>query len=322
MQAIVYRTYGSPDVLELEEVETPTLRTDDDVLVRVHAVALNPLDWHLMRGEPYVARLQLGPRAPKRNTPGVDVAGRVEAVGPNVTQLRVGDEVWGSKRHGCAEFVVGPERLWIMKPARITLVEAAAIPAAGVTALQALRDKGGLQTGQTVLINGASGGVGTFAVQIAKWMGAEVTGVCSSINLELVRSLGADHVIDYAADDFTRTGQRYDVIIDSAANRTLRSMRRVLSPTGTLVLVGASKGRWIGPIARLVGANVLSRFVSQRLVGFFANPRREDLLVLNELVESGAVTPVIDRCYPLTEVPDAIRYLETLRARGKVVVTV
>ncbi|MGI8830416.1 MAG: NAD(P)-dependent alcohol dehydrogenase [Candidatus Limnocylindria bacterium] len=319
MTAITYRAYGSPDVLRLENVPMPTFG-DDGVLVRVRAASVNPLDWHLLRGQPYIVRANAGLRTPKRNIPGVDVAGVVEAVGPRVTALRVGDQVWGEKARACAEYVAGPERLFIAKPAKITLEEAAAIPAAGITALQALRDKGNVKPGQKVLINGASGGVGTFAVQIAKADGAEVTGVTSTPNVELVRSLGADHVVDYTAEDFTRSGMRYDLIIDNAANRSLSSMRRVLAPDGALVLVGASKGKWVAPIARMVAAGMLSRFGAQRLMGHLTDTRREDLETMNELVKSGKVRPFIDRCYPLAEVSEAIRYLETMRARAKVII--
>ncbi len=321
MKAVTYRTYGSPDVLQLEDVPIPTFG-DDSVLVRVRAASVNPLDWHYLRGLPYIVRTSAGYRTPKRNIPGVDVAGVVEAVGPNVIGLRVGDEVWGEKSRACAEYVAGPERLFIAKPKNITFEEAAAIPAAGITALQALRARGNLKAGQKVLINGASGGVGTFAVQIAKADGAEVTGVTSTANVELVRSLGADHVVDYRAEDFTRSRSRYDLIIDNAANRSLRSMRRVLTRDGKLVLVGASEGKWIAPIARMFAAGILSRFSSQRLMGHLTDTRREDLETMNGLVESGQVKPAIDRCYPLAEVPDAIRYLETMHARAKVIIQV
>ncbi len=322
MKAMIYRRYGSPDVLQLQDVAKPVPK-DDEVLVRVHAVSVNPLDWHLLRGEPYLARSMTGWRKPKRHTPGVDVAGRVEAVGQLVTRFQPGDDVFGEKSRGCAEYVAAPEDMLVLKPDRLTFEQAAAIPAAAVTALQALRDKGGIKPGQTVLINGASGGVGTFAVQIAKSFGAVVTGVCSSPNVDMVRSLGADEVIDYTRADFTRNGQRYDLIIDNVGNRSLSAMRRVLASDGTLVMVGAPKGRWIlGFLAQLVGARLMSRFVDQKLVGHLTDTRHEDLVALKELVEAGAVTPVIDRCYPLREVPEAIRYLETMRARGKVVITV
>jgi len=321
MKAIVYRRYGSPDVLALEDVPKPVVK-DDDVLVRVHAASVNPLDWHLLRGQPYIVRPTSGWRRPKRNIPGVDVAGVVEAVGKDVTLVKPGDEVFGEKTRACAEYVCGPEELFVHKPANLTLEQAAAIPVGGVTALQALREKGQIQPGQKVLINGASGGVGTFAVQLAKHFGADVTGVCSTPNLEAVRSIGADHVIDYTREDFTRSGQKYDLIIDNAGNRSVMAMRRALAPTGTAVLVGASKGNWIGPIARILGGQQLSRFGSKKFGSMLTDIEREDLLFLKELIEARKVTPVIDRRYPLSEVPDAIRYLETMRARGKVIITV
>ena len=323
MKAIVYREYGSPDVLGLQEVAKPVPK-DDEVLVRVHAAALNPLDWHLLRGLPYIVRPTAGWLKPKRNIPGVDVAGIVEAVGRNVTEFQPGDEVFGEKSRACAEYVCGSEKLFVRKPANLTMEQAAAVPVGAVTALQALRDKGRVQPGQKVLINGASGGVGTFAVQIAKSFGTDVTGVCSTPNVELVRSLGADHVIDYTRENFTRSRQRYDLIVDNVGNHSLMALRRVLAATGTLVVVGIdpSKGNWIGPLVRMLGAQVLSRFGSRKLGFMLTDMKREDLLFLTELIEAGKVTPVIDRRYPLSEVPDAIRYLETMRARGKVVITV
>ncbi len=321
MKAIVYRRYGSPDILRLEEVPKPEVR-DGDVLVRVHAAAVNPLDWHLLRGKPYIVRPTSGWRRPKRNIPGVDVAGVVEAVGRDVTLVRPGDEVFGEKTRACAEYVCGPERLFVHKPANMTLEQAAALPVGGVTALQALREKGDVQPGQKVLINGASGGVGTFAIQLARHFGAEVTGVTSTTNVELVRSLGAHHVIDYTQDDFTRNGQHYDLIVDNAGSRSLMAMRRALAPNGTMVMVGASKGDWIGPIARLVGGQQLSRFGGKKFRGMLTDIDREDLLFLKDLAEAGTVTPVIDRRYPLSETADALRYLETMRARGKVIITV
>lgn len=321
MKAIVYHRYGSPDVLRLEEVPKPDVG-DGDVLVRVRAAAVNPLDWHLLRGMPYIVRPSSGWFKPKRNIPGVDVAGVVETVGRNVTEFQPGDEVFGEKSRACAEYVCGPEKLFMRKPANLTLEEAAAVPVGAATALQALRDKGNVQPGQKVLINGASGGVGTFAVQLARSFGAEVTGVCSTPNLDLVRSIGADHVIDYTRQNFTRSKERYDLIIDNAGSHSLLAMRRVLARTGTMVLVGASKGNWIGPIARILGASRLSRFGSQKMVGMLTDIQPEDLVFLKDLIEAGKVTPVIDRRYPLSEVPDAIRYLETMHARGKVVITV
>src|SRR5688500_17635374 len=268
MKAIVYRTYGSPDILRLEEVPRPEVR-DGDVLVRVHAAAVNPLDWHLLRGQPYIVRPTSGWRTPKRNIPGIDVAGVVEAVGRDVTRLKPGDEVYGEKSRACAEYVAGPARLFVPKPANLSLEQAAAVPVGAVTALQALRDKGGIQAGQRVLINGASGGVGTFAVQLAKAFGAELTGVCSTRNVDLVRSLGADHVIDYTRQDFTRGGQRYEVVLDLVGNHSLGAFRRALTPTGTLVLSGGGVfegGSLVGPMGLLVKRRLVSPFVRQRLL--------------------------------------------------------
>jgi NADPH:quinone reductase-like Zn-dependent oxidoreductase len=320
MKAIVYHKYGSPDVLELREIDRPAVDADG-VLVRVRAASVNALDWHLIRGLPYAGRVILGLRKPKRNIPGVDLAGRVEAVGREVTQFRPGDEVMGHCRGAFAEYVCGRERNFVPKPARITFEQAAAVPVAGLTALQGLRDVGRIGSGQQVLINGAAGGVGTFAVQIAKSFGAEVAGVCSARNVDMVRSLGADRVIDYAKDDFTRTAQRYDLIFDVAGSRSLSDCRRVLAHDGTLVLVGAPEGRWLAPFPRLLRAFVLSRFVSQRLVMFLAKVDRSDLVALKELIEAGKVTPVVDRCYPLREAAEAIRYVEAKHARAKVIVT-
>jgi len=322
MKAIVYRRYGSPDILELADVARP-VPTDDQVLVRVHAASLNALDWHWLRGIPYLARFSIGLRRPKRNTPGVDVAGRVEAVGGNVTRFKPGDEVYGEKSRGCAEYVAGGQDLFVARPANLTLVESAAIPAAGVTALQVLRDKAKVRPGQKVLINGAAGGVGTFSVQIAKAFGTEVTGVCSGSHVDLVRSLGADHVVDYGREDATRSGQRYDVIIDNVGNRSVWALRRVLARDGTIVMVGAPHGAWIlGTLVKLIAPGLVSRVIRRRFLSHLTDIHREDLLEMTELVESGKVTPVIDRCYPLSEVPDAIRYLETMHAGGKVVITV
>ena len=249
MKAMVYRRYGSPDVLSIQDVDKPAVK-DGDVLIRVHAAAVNPFDWHLLRGQPYIVRPTSGWRTPKRNIPGADVAGVVEAVGRDVTLLKPGDEVFGEKSRACAEYVSGPEKLFVHRPTNLTLEQAATVPVAAITALQALRDKGRIQAGQSVLINGASGGVGTFAVQLAKSFGAVVTGVCSTPNVELVRSIGADAVVDYTREDFTRGTKRYDLIVDNAANHSLLAMRRVLAPDGTLVIVGAPKGNWIAPIAR------------------------------------------------------------------------
>jgi NADPH:quinone reductase-like Zn-dependent oxidoreductase len=322
MQAIVNRKYGSPDDLRLQEIDKPALG-DDGVLVRVRAASINPYDWHFMRGLPYVARPMLGLRKPKKSIPGADVAGQVEAIGKNVTQFRPGDEVFGAGWGGSlAEYVCGGENDFAPKPASLSFERAAALPMAGCTALQTLRDRGQLQSGQSVLINGAAGGVGTFAVQIAKALGGDVTGVCSTPNVDLISSLGSDQVVDYTREDFTRSGRRYDLVLDLVANRSLSDLRRALTPEGTLVLSGGGGGRLLGPVTLILKARVRSRFVSQRLLSFFAQLRRDDLVVLTELIEAGKVTPVIDRTYPLSEAPEAIRYLETGHTRGKIVITV
>ena len=327
MKAIIQDKYGPPhELLELTDINEPVVE-DDAVLVRVHASSVNPADWHLLRGEPYLARLQLGLRNPKHTVLGCDVAGQVEAVGRNVTTLQPGDEVFGSPfMHGFgafAERVVVPEDLLAPKPANLSFEQVAAVPLAASTALQGLRDHGRLEPGHDVLIIGASGGVGTFAVQLAKALGAEVTGVCSTTNVDLVRSLGADHVIDYTQDDFTRGEQRYDLILQVAGTSSPSDCRRALTPKGTLVLIsGDSDDRWIGPVARIVKALLLSPFVSQRMVNFTVAPNKEDLQALKELIEAGKLTPVIDRTYSLSEAPEGIRYLEEGHARGKVVITV
>ncbi len=322
MKAIVCHRYGSPDVLELKEIDTP-VAGDDQVLVRVQAASVNPVDWHRMRGLPYFIRASEGLAKPKNPGLGADVAGRVEAVGRNVTQFQPGDEVFGMSIRTLAEYVCVSDQGVVPKPANLTFEQAAAVPVAALTALQGLRDKGRIKPGQQVLINGAAGGVGTFAVQIAKSFGAEVTGVCSARNVDLVRSIGADHVIDYTQEDFTRNGQRYDLIFDSAGYRSLSDCRRVLGSDGILVIVGAGDGRSsLRLMARMLNALLVSRFGRQRLVPLMAKRNKDDLVVLKELVKTGKVTPVIDRSYPLSEVPEAIRYLEKGHARGKVVITV
>jgi len=321
MHAIIQHGYGSPKRLRLEEVEAPVVG-DDGVLVRVHAASVNPVDRHLMRGQPYLVHLTDGLLGPKVTIRGVDLAGRVEAVGVDVTQFQPGDAVFGHRRAAFAEYVCGTEANFAPLPEGLTFEQAAAIPVAGYTALQGLRDKGQLQPGQRVLINGASGGVGTFAVQIAKALGAEVTGVCSARNVDLVQSIGADHVIDYSQQDFTRAGRQYDLILDAVGNRSLHSLRRILHPTGTLVVVGAPKGRWIRPLMPMAKAAVMARFTRQRLMPLIAQHKKEDLLTLKELVEAGKVKPVIDRIYPLRDVPEAVRYLEAGHARGKVVIAI
>jgi NADPH:quinone reductase-like Zn-dependent oxidoreductase len=320
MKAIVHRCYGSPDVLEFEDIEKPAV-ADNEVLVRVHAASVNPLDWHFMRGSPYLIRLGSGLGTPSDASLGVDFAGTVEAVGENVKRFKPGDEVFGGKRGAFAEYVaIREDRALALKPANVTFEQAASSPIAAITALQALRDKGKIKPGQKVLINGASGGVGTFAVQIAKSFGAEVTGVCSTRNAEMVRSIGADHVFDYTQEDYTESGQRYDLIIDNVGNHSLLANRRVLEPEGIFVIVGAPKGNWLGPLTGPVKALMLSPFVGQEFVMVFAKLRKDDLAILGDLMQTGKVTPVIDRRYPLSEVPAAIRYSEEGHARGKIVI--
>ena len=323
MKAIVYHEYGSPDVLELQEINTPVVK-DDEVLVRVRASSANPADWHFMRGVPYVMRPQSGLRKPKNSLLGHDIAGQVEAVGKDVTGFRPGDEVFATVgAGGFAEYTSVSEGFLVLKPANLTFEQAAAVPLAALTALQGLRDAGQIQPEQKVLIIGASGGVGTFAVQIAKSFGADVTGVCSTRNVEIVRSLGADRVIDYTQEDFTQSGQKYDLIFQLAGTTSPSDCRRALTSKGTLVLSsGDSDGRWIGPVDRLIKAVVLSPFVSQKLGSFLAKPNKDDLQFLKELIEAGKLTPVIDRTYSLSEVAEAMRYLEEGHARGKVVITV
>jgi len=320
MKAIVYRCYGSPDVLEYEDIEKPA-PADNEVLVRVKAASVNPLDWHYMRGSPYLMRLGTGLGAPDNSRLGVDFAGTVETVGTNVTRFKPGDNVFGGRNGAFAEYVLIPEdRALALKPANITFEQAASVPIAAITALQALRDKGRIKPGQKVLINGASGGVGTFAVQIAKSFGAEVTGVCSTRNLEMVRSIGADHVIDYTREDYTESGQHYDLIIDNVGNHSLTANRRVLTPEGILVMIGGPKGNWLAPLMAPVKALMLSPFVGQELILLLARMNEEDLAILGDLMKTGKVTPVIDRRYPLSEVAEAIRYSEKGHARGKIIV--
>jgi NADPH:quinone reductase-like Zn-dependent oxidoreductase len=325
MKAVVYCDYGVPN-LKFQEIEKPT-PADDQLLVKVRAASVNPLDWHFIEGTPYIMRaMGVGMRKPKDTRLGVDFAGTVEAVGKNVTKFKPGDEVFGGRTGAFAEYVcVREARAVTSKPAAITFEQAAAVPIAGITALQGLRDKGKVQPGQKVLINGASGGVGTFAVQIAKLYGAEVTGVCSTRNLDMVRSLGADHVIDYTKEDFTKSDQRYDVILDNVANRSLSECRRVLNPNGKYVLIGgggASENKWLGPgFTHAFKAMFLSKFVSQQMGMMLAELNQKDLTFLADLMQSRKVTPVIDRRYKLSELPQAIEYLEQGHARGKVVIT-
>lgn len=321
MKAVVFRCYGSPDVLKVEEVAKAAPK-DDELLVKVHAVSVNPLDWHYMRGEPYVMRLSSGIGAPNDIRAGVDFAGTVEAVGKNVTRFKVGDEVFGGRSGALAEYVTIRETSAVThKPANISFEQAAAVPIAGVTALQALRDMGQLKAGQQVLINGASGGVGTFAVQIAKSLGAEVTGVCSTRNVELVRALGADHVIDYTKENFTAGEQRYDVIIDNVGNHPLREAVRALKPGGIFVIVGGqSDDPWLGPMWQFIKATLLEPMVDEKVAKIMARLDAADLGVIAGLMLAGKVTPVIDRRYSLEEAATAIAYLEEGRARGKVIV--
>jgi NADPH:quinone reductase-like Zn-dependent oxidoreductase len=323
MKAIVQDKYGSPDVLELQEIAKPVVK-DDQVLVRVRAASANPADWHFMRGLPYIMRAQSGLGKPKNSVLGRDIAGHVEAVGKDVTRFRPGDEVFANvEMGGFAEYTSVSDGFLELKPANLTFEQAAAVPLAALTALQGLRDVGQVRPEQKVLIIGASGGVGTFAVQIAKSFGADVTAVCSTRNVEMVRSLGADHVIDYTQEDFTQSGQKYDLIFQLAGTRSPSDCRRALTSNGTLVpSSGESAGRWIGPVDRIIKAVVLSPFVSQKLATFVMKPKRDDLQLLKELIEAGTVTPVIDRTYSLKEVPEAIRSLEEGHARGKVVLTV
>ena len=322
MTAVIYCDYGPPSVLRQERVEKP-VPTDSQVLVRVRAAAINPLDWHYMRGEPRFARLDMGLRKPSNTRLGVDFAGSVEAVGRAVTEFAPGDRVFGARTGSFAEYVtVRADRAIVKMPDELSFEEAAAVPVAGLTALQALRDQGGVRPGHRVLINGASGGVGTFAVQIAKAMGAEVTGVSSTRNVELVRSLGADHVIDYTSQDFTRGTERYDVIIDNVGNRPLREIRRVLEPEGTYVMVGGPSGKWIQPLPRVARMMAMRPFVDQQMRFFISSTDRDDLEHLRDLIAGGKLTPAIDRIYPLARIQDAVAYVETGRARAKVVVTV
>lgn len=321
MKAIVYCDYGGPEVLRLETIAKPAC-ADDQILVKVRAASVNPLEWHFMRGTPYVGRLGMGLRKPKVTRLGVDVAGRVEAAGPNVTLFKPGDEVFGSARGALAEYACASERRLVLKPDNLTFAQAASVPVAAVTALQGLRDAGKVKPGQRVLINGASGGVGTFAVQIAKSMGAHVTGVCSTRNVAMVRSIGADEVIDYTKEDFTKSGGRYDVILDMVGSHSLSAFRRILNPEGTYVMVGGPSGRWVAPLDRAIGAKVFSWFVSQHMSMLMAELNKDDLGVLRDLLRAGKVKPVIDRTYTLSQVPEAIRYLEAGHAQGKVVIAV
>jgi NADPH:quinone reductase-like Zn-dependent oxidoreductase len=322
MKAIIHETYGSADVLRLKDVDRPEI-ADDEVLVRVHAAGVDRGVWHVMTGLPYPIRLAgYGLRAPRNPVLGTDLAGVVEAVGSGVSRFGPGDEVFGLGKGSYAEYAPALERKLAPKPANLGFEQAAVVAASGLTALQGVRDHGRLRPGQSALIIGASGGVGTYAVQLAKAFGAEVTGVCSTAKVDLVRSIGADHVIDYTHADFAQGERRYDLILDIGGNASLTRLRRALSPTGTLVIAGGETGgRWLGGTDRQIRALVLSRFVSQRLGTFISRENHEDLMVLKELIEAGRVTPAIERSYRLSEVPEAIRHLEQGRARGKLVIT-
>ncbi|MEZ4667988.1 MAG: NAD(P)-dependent alcohol dehydrogenase [Anaerolineae bacterium] len=324
MKAIVYTQYGSPDVLRLQEIEQPVPK-DNEVLVKIYAASANPLDWHMMRGEPFLARLTAGLTKPRHTQLGADFAGRIEAIGPNVTRLKVGDEVFGETGleylGAFADYACVPEEAAVVKPANITFEQAAAVPVAAFTALQGLRDTGRIQAGQKVLVNGASGGVGTFAVQIAKSYGCEVTGVCSTRNLDMVRSIGADHVVDYTQEDFTNTGEKYDLIYCAIGNRSISDYMRALKPQGICAIAGFTT---LGLMFQHLAIGPLRSKFSDKQVGMMgtAQANYNDLVIIADLLASGKVVPVIDRCYPLNETAEAIRYLETMRARGKVIISV
>jgi len=320
MQVVLRTCYGGPDVLQLAAVEKP-VPADNEVLVKVHAASVNPLDWHYMRGSPYIMRLGSGLGAPKSQRLGVDFAGTVESVGRNVSRFEPGDEVFGGAWGAFGEYVSVPEDgSLVPKPAEISFEQAASVPIAATTALQALRDAGKIKAGHKVLINGASGGVGTFAVQIAKSFGAEVTGVCSTRNVELVKSLGADHVFDYTREDYTDSGRTWDLIIDNVGNNSPWANRRVMSADGILVMIGGSKGDWVGPLLRPIQGMLLSPFVDQKLVLFLAQQNAADLRALSDLMRMGRMTPVIDQRFDFRLVDEAIRYSEGGHARGKIVI--
>ncbi|MBT8224700.1 MAG: NAD(P)-dependent alcohol dehydrogenase [Dactylosporangium sp.] len=323
MKAITQNAYGSPEVLELSDIDQPVAH-DDAVLLRVHAAAVNPYDWHVMRADPHLVRLMgLALRRPKNSVRGVDVAGRVEAVGTSVRRFRPGDEVFGLCYPGegaFAEYACTQEGRLAPKPHNLTFEQAAAVPVAALTALGCLRDVGRPRPGQMVLVNGASGGVGTFAVQLARSFDAEVTGVCSTKNVDLVRSLGADHVIDYTREDLTRNRRRYDVVLDNVGNHSVAQFRSMLAPGGKHILNNGAGGRWFGPAWRLLDGAVRSVFADRKTVSGRMTEQTEDLVLLKELLEAGTITPVIDRTYPLSRTPEAIRYLERGHARGKVII--
>jgi NADPH:quinone reductase-like Zn-dependent oxidoreductase len=322
MRAVVQHRYGPPSVLECSDVERP-LPGPGEVLVQVGAASVHPGDYFVMTGEPFVVRLVFGLRRPRHGIPGMDLAGVVAAVGSDVTAFRIGDEVFGWSTAGAlAEYACVPADNLVSVPANVSVADAAAVPTSGMTALQAVRDIAKVRPGQRVLVTGASGGVGSFAVQVAKAFGAEVTGVCSTRNVDLVRSLGADHVVDYTKTDFTRTESRYDVILDNVEAQPLAAVRRALTPTGTLIPNSGRGGRWLGPIGRIVTARVLSGFTRQQLKPFTSLGKRQDLLALADLLATGQVTPVIDRTYPLDEAADALGHVGAGHTRGKVVITI
>ena len=319
MKAIVYTKYGSPDILELKEIEKPTPK-DDEVLIKIYAASVNPLDWHFMRGTPFFLRIMTGLFKPKITRLGRDIAGKVESVGGGVTRFKQGDEVFGSCTGAFAEFVCTSELKLVLKPDNVSFEQAACVNVAALTALQSLRDKGQIKKGQKVLINGASGGVGTFAVQIAKVFNTEVTGVCSTNNIEMVRSIGADHVIDYTKEDITKTGQHYDIFLDCFANRSLFACKRVLKSGGIYIPVGGPGSSLIGILISSITAMVLSWFVSQKFVNFLTKLNKEDLSFMGDLLALDKVNSVIGKRYSLSEVPEAIRYIEEGHAKGKVVI--
>lgn len=324
MKTVKYKKYGAAHVLKSVDIEVPGI-TDDQVLLKVKAVSINPVDWHLMRGTPYLIRLQSGLVKPKNGSFGLDMAGVVESVGKNVSEFKVGDEVFGESRGALSEFAVISKENLVVKPTNLSFEAAAAVPMAGFTALQALRDKGRIQAGQKVLIVGASGGVGTFAVQIAKSYGTEVTGVCSSRNVEMVKTIGADHVIDYTSENFWESNEKFDLIVQTAGNYSLAQFRKVLSPKGTLVLAGDSSGTkavfGMGFIIGMLKTAVISLLSNQRIPAFLAQRSKADLIVLKKLIEDGKLTPVIDKRFLMAQIADAVRYSETGHARGKIVIT-
>jgi NADPH:quinone reductase-like Zn-dependent oxidoreductase len=322
MNAVVYTHYGSPDVLQVKEVAKPTPK-DDEVLVKIRAASVGAGSWHLLRGKPFLVRLSSGLSRPKHPILGADVAGTVEQLGKNVTRFKIGDEVFGdlsaSGFGGFAEYVNAPENALVLKPTNLTFEQAAAVPVAAVTALQGLRDKGNIQAGQKVLINGASGGVGIFAVQLAKTFGAEVTAVCSTKNVDMVRTLGADFVIDYTREDFTKNGQQYDLILAANGNRSIFEYQRALAPQGRYVMSGGSNSQFLQ--ATLLGP-LLSMTGNKKMLNLLAKPNQKDLAFIKDLLEAGKLTPVLDRDYPLSQVPEAIRYLEEKHPKGKVIIKI